>query len=49
MAAAVQLRSDYDGAALGKLARGSRDAKQVRRLDGSKTDGAERAEVIHSR
>ena len=32
MAAAVQLRSDYDGAALRKLARSSRDAKQVRRL-----------------
>lgn len=32
MAAAVQLRSDYDGAALRKLARASRDGKQVRRL-----------------
>jgi transposase len=32
MAAAVQLRSDYDGAVLRKLARSSRDAKQVRRL-----------------
>ena len=32
MAAAVRLRSDYDGAALRKLARTSRDAKQVRRL-----------------
>ena len=32
MAAAVRLRSDYDGAALRRLARSSRDAKQVRRL-----------------
>ena len=32
MAAAVSLRSDLDGAALRKLARASRDAKQVRRL-----------------
>jgi transposase len=32
MAAAVRLRSDFDGAALRRLARESRDAKQVRRL-----------------
>jgi hypothetical protein len=32
MAAAVRLRSDYDGAALRRVARASRDAKQVRRL-----------------
>ena len=32
MAAAVRLRSDYDGSGLRKLARESRDAKQVRRL-----------------
>ncbi len=32
MAAAVRSRSEFDGAALRKLARASRDAKQVRRL-----------------
>lgn len=32
MAAAIGLRSDFDGAALRRLARTSRDAKQVRRL-----------------
>jgi transposase len=32
MAAAVRLRSDFDGGELRKLARASRDAKQVRRL-----------------
>jgi transposase len=32
MAAAIGLRSDFDGAALRKLARLSKDAKQVRRL-----------------
>lgn len=32
MAAAISLRGDFDGAALRRLARESRDAKQVRRL-----------------
>lgn len=32
MAAAVRLRTDYDGAALRRLAKASRDAKQTRRL-----------------
>lgn len=32
MAAAVRLRSDFDGVELRRLARASRDAKQVRRL-----------------
>lgn len=32
MAAAVQLRLDFDGAELRRLARTSRDARQVRRL-----------------
>lgn len=32
MAAAIGLRRDFDGAALRKLARSSKDAKQVRRL-----------------
>ncbi len=32
MAAAIGLRSDFDGAELRKLARASKDAKQVRRL-----------------
>ena len=32
MGSAVRLRSDFDGAALRRLARASRDAKQVRRL-----------------
>lgn len=32
MAAGVRLRSDFDGAALRRLARASHDAKQVRRL-----------------
>ena len=32
MAAAIRLRSDFDGAGLRRLARTSRDAKQVRRL-----------------
>ena len=32
MAAAVRLRADFDGPGLRKLARASRDAKQVRRL-----------------
>lgn len=32
MAAAVRLRSDFDGPALRRLARSSRDAKQMRRL-----------------
>lgn len=32
MGAAVQLRGDYDGAALRRLARGSKDADQTRRL-----------------
>ena len=32
MAAAIGLRTDFDGAGLRKLARSSKDAKQVRRL-----------------
>lgn len=47
MAAAVRLRLDFDGAELRRLARASRDAKQVRRLLalGAIYEGASRSEA----